>query len=263
MAKTKANIWVCAFDIHHPEVDWPTFNAMKQFLRENQTLIAGFIFGGDQLDNKEISHHTKNKPLFRPVGSYAENTRTFDSKILTPLEQLIPDEAKKIWIQGNHDDWEDQMVAEQPELQGTVERRTLLKLEERGWEYVGCGQRYRLGKLNVIHGEQLSGTGNQASAYHAKKAVDIYAGSVLYGHMHAHQSYTRILPHDIKQKWIAMCAPIMGATNPGYLRNRPTAWTNGFVIVEVHDNGFFNLVPIIVSGGKFSYGGNLYGGVKK
>jgi hypothetical protein len=37
-----------------------------------------------------------------------------------------------------------------------------------------------------------------------------------------------------------------GATHPDYLRNRPTAWLNGFSIVELYTaNGFFNLYPVV------------------
>lgn len=255
----KPTLWVCAYDIHHPEVDWPTFNAMLDFINKNKPLIAGFIFGGDQMDNKEISHHTKGKPLFRPVGSYAKNAKSFDERILTPIEKALPKTATKVWIEGNHDAWTNQLVEEQPELQGTVEHRLLFNLDSRDWQFVGCGARYRLGKLNVIHGEQLSGTGNQASAFHAKRAVDIYAGSVLYGHMHSPQSYTRVLPHDITQKWQASCSPIIGKVNPQYLRNRQSAWLNGFSIVEMQPNGNFNLYTVVVSAGKFSFGGQLYG----
>lgn len=229
------------------------------FIHKNKTRIAGFIFGGDQLSNDEISHHTKGKPLFRPTGSYLRNHKEFQRLILDPLHAELPKAAKRIWIEGNHDQWSQQLVETQPELQGLVENHLLLGVEKQGWEFIPCGSRFKLGKLNVIHGEQLSGNGNQASSYHAKKAVDIYAGSVLYGHMHSYQSYTRILPHDITQKWVAMCSPILGATNPVYLRNRPTAWTSGFSVIETHGNGNFNLVPIIVTSGRFSYGGVMYG----
>ena len=57
---------------------------------------------------------------------------------------------------------------------------------------------------------------------------------------------------------MAHCAPIVGNTNPSYLRNRPTSWLNGFVIVEFHKAGNFNCYPVVVSDGRFSYGGEGY-----
>jgi predicted phosphodiesterase len=253
------NLWVCLFDIHHPKVHKPTLNAAREFIACNRSKVAGVYLGGDQFDNEEISHHNSNKPLYKPAGSYDRNTRSFDAQVLTPIEEIIPRGVEKIWQIGNHDDWEYQFIESHPELQGTIERPILLNLEKRGWQVIPCGGSYEIGKLTLIHGETLSGVGNQASGYHAKKAVETYAGSVLYGHMHAPQSYTKVLPHHRTDKWQGTCSPIVGATNPGYLRNRPTAWLNGFTIVETHGNGLFNVYPVIVVDGQFSFAGQVYG----
>ena len=256
------NQWVAIFDLHHPLVHKPTFNAIKDYLKKNRDKIAGLILGGDQSDNKEISHHTSGKPLLRPPGSYKSNTIGLD-KLLQELEALLPKEAEKVWIEGNHEAWVTQMVERQPELQGTVERHLLLNLEARGWEVLQLGEAKNLGKLIVVHGEGLTGIGNQASVYHAKRAVESFCTSVLYGHLHTAQSYTKVLPHSVKDKWAAYSSPAACATNPQYLQNRPTAWVNGFSIVELHtpnsDRSNFNVFPVIVSDGKFSFGGVLYG----
>jgi hypothetical protein len=113
--------------------------------------------------------------------------------------------------------------------------------------------------LNIIHGEIVSGVGNQVSGQPAKKALEIYGSNVLLGHTHAPQSFAKISPVEAKKKYMAWVAPVLCTTNPAYLRNRPTAWINGFTIVELHSNGTFNLFPIIVIDGKFSYGGKEYG----
>lgn len=235
---------------------------MLDFISKNNKKIAGFYFGGDQLDNEELSHHNSKKPLYKPAGSYRRNTTGFDASILTPIENILGPETQRIWQIGNHDDWEYQFVESHPELLGTIERPGLLKLEERGWHIVPCGSGFKVGKLTFIHGETLSGIGNQASGYHAKKAVETYCGSVVYGHMHSPQSYTKVLPHHQTDKWQAHCAPILGATNPTYLRNRPTAWLNGFIIVEFQENGNFNIYSVVVTNGRFSFGGVVYGGSK-
>jgi predicted phosphodiesterase len=257
------SLWVWMFDVHYPHVHKPTLNAVLDFIKRNQGKIAGFGFGGDQFDNQEISRHTSGKPLFRPVGSYKRNTVGFDELVLKPIEKALPKEAERIWITGNHDHWEQQLLEHQPELEGTIERPLLLSLEDRGWEVLPLGEGRHIGKLLVIHGEGLTGIGNQASVYHAKRAVESYCASVLYGHLHTTQSYTKVLPHSTKDKWIGYCSPASCTLNPGYLQNRPTAWVNGFDIVELHNpekpNSNFNVYPIIVSDGTFSFGGETYG----
>lgn len=249
--------YVVAADLHFPKLHRPTFEAMIEFIKDIKP--AGFIFQGDQFDNEEISHHNKNKPYYKERRSYLRNQEAFDEEVLTVLEQALPRGASRTWIVGNHDDWEFQFVETHPELEGVVDRVAALGLEKRGWEIIPLGHSKKLGELNVIHGEVLTGIGNQAGAYPAKKAVEIYAGNVLAAHTHAPQSFTKISPVEQRKKHMGHINAILGATNPGYLRNRPTAWLNGFSVVEVQKNGFFNLYTIIVIDGKFSYGGKLYG----
>jgi hypothetical protein len=253
----KVKTYVIAHDLHYPAYSKPTWNALMEFIKDVKP--AGFIFGGDQFDNNEISHFTKGKPIYRERASYQRNTTGFTREILEPLERSLGD-AERTWIIGNHDRFEHDLIEEQPELEGIIERPELLKLTERGWTVVPLGHAHKLGELNVIHGEILTGIGNQAGAFPAKKAIEIYASNVLAGHTHAPQSFTKISPVDVKKKYMAWIAPILGATNPSYLRNRPTAWLNGFTIVELRDKGLFNLYPVIVIDGKFGYGGKEYKG---
>jgi hypothetical protein len=248
--------WVVAHDLHYPEYSEPTWDAMMEFI--NDVKPAGFIFGGDQFNNEEISHHTKGKPLYRERASYKRNTTGFAQDILSPLDKSLG-KSQKVWIIGNHDRFEHDLIEEQPELEGMIERVEALDLEAKGWKVVPLGHSYKLGELNVIHGEILTGVGNQAGAFPAKKAVEIYGSNVLAGHTHAPQSIAKISPVEHKKKYMGWIAPILGECNPSYLRNRPTAWITGFTVVEVRDKGMFNLYPIIVIDGKFSYGGKEYG----
>lgn len=254
---SKVKTYIVAHDLHYPAYSEKTWNAMMEFIKYVKP--QGFVFGGDEFDNTEISHHTKGKPFYRERASFKRNTTGFTQEILEPLEQSLGN-AEKIWIIGNHDDWEHQLIEEQPELEGVIERVDALGLEKRGWKIVPLGHSYKLGELNIIHGEILTGIGNQAGAFPAKKAIELYAGNVLAGHTHAAQSFSKVSPVEVKKKYMAWIAPILGATNPAYLRNRPTAWLNGFTIVELREKGLFNLYPVVVIDGVFSFGGREYKG---
>ena len=254
MAESK--LYVAGFDLHYPAHNKATWRAMLEFILSNS--IHGFIFGGDQFDNQCISPHTRGKPLYRDRGAYVREERGFVKNILSPLEAALGP-IEKVWIVGNHDDWERQAVEEQPELEGLIDRPSSLNLKGRGWEVIPIGYTKRIGKLHIIHGEFLTGIGNQGGLYPAKKAVDLMAANVLAGHTHSPQSFTRIAPVERTQKWQGWIAPALCNKNPNYLRNRPTAWLNGFVIIELMPKGLFNLYPVIVSRGKASYGGKIYG----
>lgn len=254
---TSSKLWVVAYDLHYPKVDKATFGALLGFL--DSSPVAGFIFGGDQLDFECISHHTKGKGLYRLPGAYRRDLEGFDREVLQPIEARLPKGAARRWHIGNHERFEQDLVEEHPELQGTVDHVRSLRLAERGWEVLPLGYASRIGKLVVIHGDVLTGIGNQAGIYPSRKAVELYGANVLAGHTHSPQSFTRISPVENVQKHQGHIAPILGRVNPGYLRNRPTAWLNGFVVVEVMPDGMFNLYPIVVSKGRFAYGGKVYG----
>src|SRR5271169_6003050 len=244
--------WVVAHDFHYPEVNWPAFKALIHYLLENK--VDGFIFGGDQLDFACISHHTEGKGLYRLPGSYLKDVRGFDSKILTPIEKVIG-KAERIYHIGNHERFEEDLIEKRPELQDAINHVRILRLIERGWTVVPLGHSSGIGKLNVIHGEILTGIGNQAGLYPSRKAVDLYGGSVLAGHTHSPQSFAKVSPVGTVQKYMGWIAPCMCDVNPSYIRNRPTAWVNGFSIIEVQDDGMFNVYPIIVSKGRFAFNG--------
>ena len=252
---SKPKLFVAVYDLHYPEHHKPTWNAVMNFLGSNK--VDGFIFAGDQFNFDCISHHTKNKPLFRLRAGYMKDVEGFDRDILTPLEKVLGS-ADKRYIIGNHERFEQDLIEEQPELEDLVDHVRLLKLVRRGWTVIPLGHCTKIGKLTVIHGEILSGFGNQTAANTARKAVELYAGNVLAGHIHTLQQFVKVSPVDQKDKWVGTISPAACALNPAYLRNRPASWVNGFTIVELMEGGTFNLYPIVITNGKFCYGGKVY-----
>lgn len=254
---SKSKLYISIADIHYPKIHKPTLNAILEFLDDRK--VDGLIFQGDQLDFECISHHTKGKPLYRLRGGFMRDVKGFEETVLAPIEKRLTKNTERYWIDGNHERFAADVIEEQPELEGALDYKEILKLEERGYEIFPLGHAIRLGKLNVIHGEVLSGLGNQGGVFPARKAVELYACNVLAAHSHSPQMFTKVSPVEHTQKWAGWIAPITGATNPSYLRNRPTAWANGFSLIEMRADGNFNLYLVMVHNGVFSWGGKTYG----
>jgi hypothetical protein len=254
----KPKRFVLAYDLHVPNHHEESWNAVLNFLAHNK--VDGFIWGGDQLSLDEISHWNKTKPLYRERGAMARNIKLFDDIALSKVEKLLKPDAEKVWITGNHCRFEADLLEEMPELDGMVSLVDKLRLRERGWKVVPLGGHHKVGgsKLHAIHGDQISG-----GMHPAKKAVDTYCASVVMGHSHTHQSFTKASPLHHDQRWTAYVVPCLCDRAPGYGRGRPNAWVNGFCIVEVWDGWDFNVFPITVTGGKFSFGGRVYSGRKR
>lgn len=254
MSKIKRAIF--AVDWHYPLIHKPTLAALLNFLKREPVDV--FIYGGDQHDNACISHHNKSKPMYKPPGAFQRDTAGFWREVMEPVQLYTPN-AQHVWIDGNHERFADDLIEEHPEFAGIFDRKKIYKLAENNYTIVPLGHSFKMGRLSFVHGEWLTGIGNQGGTFPAKKLVEITATNTIAGHTHAAQSFTRISPVSQSEKWMGWISPIMGATNPAYIRNRPTAWLNGFTLVEYHPNGNFNTYPIIISAGKFVYGGKEYG----
>src|SRR5258708_40317621 len=111
---SQTKVWIVAHDLHFPEYHKPTWNAMLEFIADVKP--AGFIFGGDQFNNEEISHHTRGKPFYRERASFKKATDGFETNILGNLTPLL-NKAEKVWIVGNHDRFEHDLIECQPELE--------------------------------------------------------------------------------------------------------------------------------------------------
>ena len=254
MEEVKSKRYAVLFDIHYPKYHKAAFGAVMDFLSHNK--MDGITLGGDQLDMNSISQHTKGKALYKLPGSYMQDIEGFDRDILTPLESVV--KTNRVYNIGNHERFEQDLIEQQPELQGTVDHVKWLRLKERNWKVIPLGHCSKLGHLIVSHGEILSEYGN-GGQYPAKKAVELYENSILCGHSHAAQSYTKISPVEHIKKHMGFISPSLCNINPSYLRNKPVSWNTGFNIVEVMPNGNFCLYQIIITGGKFSWNGVIYG----
>jgi UDP-2,3-diacylglucosamine pyrophosphatase LpxH len=224
------------------------------FLRRNRENISGVVLMGDVLDCQSISRHTEMLPGLREKGGFQKDIDGFERDILDPIDELLP-KAQKAFIEGNHCNWLAQFLDKQPELVGALSWPKLLHLKERGYSFIPQGEAFHVGRLVVIHGDQVGSSPNAA-----KKAVDSYCSSVVMGHCHAFGAATKTSEVKKRDKWIGVVLPCLTTLSPKYGKGRPNAHVNGFGIVERFEGGkLFNLYVPIISEGKFCFAGQVYG----
>jgi hypothetical protein len=185
------------------------------YLKHNP--VDGFLWGGDQLNLEEVSHHSKGKPRLRPRGALNKNLMNFDTTILRRVEGLLKPDAEKRFHVGNHERFIQDLLDEQPELEGMISIEEKLKLNERGWKVVPLAGHSKLGHLYVLHGDSVGGGMNPA-----KKAVETWCASLAMGHHHTSQSYTKSSPVHQDRKWTAHVIPCLSTTAPSYGRGKHT-----------------------------------------
>lgn len=254
MAKDRVKTHLLLPDIHFPDQDEPSMYAVQDFLSRNR--VDGLVYTGDQLSLDCVSHWNSKRPLLRPAGALKQNIDGFKKQIFLPIEDLIQPSTERVWITGNHERFIADYIEEHPELQGLLNLDEYLGLSSLGYKVLPLGGMHQIGHLRVIHGDQVG-----SNIHIAKKLVDTYGCNVVMGHVHSPSSFTRQAAVSQDAKWTGTCLPTLGTVNPSYARNRVNSHTNGFGIVEQFGD-LFNLYTVIISGGMFSHGGQLYGRTK-
>lgn len=244
MKKSKIHTEMLLFDSHFPKQNKATISCFLQAMR----LIKpdGITLGGDIGDWDFCSRHSRFSPpkchwtdtQFAQAGKKQyEILNGFLDKI-----QKISPKSRKRWHHGNHEVWVKDFIKESPDTRkqtfGVEEK---LDLKGRGYTVIDYNDFSRLGKLWVTHGIYTG-------MHHAKKHVDAMGHSVLYGHVHDIQIFSKVTPAKISH--MAFSAPCSCNLNPEYLRNKPQNWNHGFVIVYVWPSGNFQVDIVRVNSGK-------------
>jgi len=209
------------------------------------------ILGGDILDCGAISHHNKGKPRRTEGLRILADARDCAEQVIEPLNRLKA--SKRAYLVGNHEDWLDDLVDENPGIEGLVELPRLLPLN--GWTIVPQGKSYYIGKLAFTHGDNIAG-----GEHVAKKAVIDYDRSVRFGHHHTYQAYTKTSSVDIKLGRTGVAVPCLCTKDPKYGEGKANRWVQGFNYGVIHPDGTFNDTVAIITNGRTWAGGKVYQG---
>jgi len=248
--------FISAFDLHfgyerrsghkvslHDNKAW---NIVMEFAKDFKPDV--FIHGGDMLDCGVISHHNKKKPGnvegLRLLADAEEGYKTFIQPITA---------KKKVYMIGNHEDWLNDLIIETPALEGIIDIRKLLKLND--WEVIEQGGIFNFGKLTFLHGDTVKG-----GEHVAKAAVINYERNVRFGHHHTHQVYTKTSPINYKNAKTGVAVGCLCTKDPKYGESKPNRWGQGFLYGYVDNGGYFNDYYAVIVDGKAWISGKQYKG---
>lgn len=247
-------------DIHYPNQDKRSMNAVFKFIKEFKPHSIALI--GDALEMSAVNRWKmeKGSKKFFEAKRLKEEYDGFDEEILKPIEKICK-KSEKIYMGGNHEHWINDVLEKLQQFEKMIEPEIYLRLKERNWEWVpyivNDENGYRrgvkqFGKLLVIHG-------HYTNKYHSAKTSETYSKSVAYGHTHDVQVFTKVFNDDAGYH-TAQSIGCLCKKSPEFMRGKGNNWVNGFGILYVRDDGYFNLyVPIIIKG-KFTYAGKTYEG---
>lgn len=138
-------------DIHLPYHDIRAVETTLKSAKRNKCGIV--ILNGDTLDFHRLSRFNKE-----PGSRSVKDEFKAANELLDYIDELFP-KARKIWRDGNHEDrYGLYLNAMAPEIFDMVSEKCsipkLLKLEDRGWEYVSEKRPMYLGGLTLLHGHE-------------------------------------------------------------------------------------------------------------
>lgn len=226
-------------DIHSPYYDFTALKIALEYGLERGINVV--ILNGDTIDCGPISKFPKDSS--RP---------TFPQEIaitiglLGLIRDTYPD-ARKILKYGNHElRLRTFLQTHAKELEGIVELADLLHLEEMGYEVVRQ-ERIALGKLNVLHGHELS-HGITAPVNPARGVFLKAKKSAIVGHHHQTSHHSE---GDIEGGrtgcWSTGC---LCDLSPDYNYFGGLKWNHGFAIVDVDEDGLFTVFNHSIIDGK-------------
>jgi hypothetical protein len=132
-----------------------------------------------------------------------------------------------VLLEGNHEYRIQRYINAHPELEGMIEVPTVLNLAKRRIEWVQSwskGELFQLGNCSFHHGLFVND-------HHAKKMVQRFGRSVLYGHTHDLQVYSSYgYPAD--NVLIGASLGCLCRIPQQYLRGSPTRWVQAVTVFE-------------------------------
>lgn len=225
------------FDVHLPFQDNIAVNAAVNFGIEHKANLC--LFGGDMLDCYSASDYDK-RPGIADMAIEFQSGRQF----ISLMRKIFGSVLYKV---GNHEERWEKFLERNPTLLGLDEFKLDKILGLSGEEYVTDKRIIKAGKLNILHGHELSkGMGSPVSF--SKTLFNKIGESAIAGHHHQVNEFTfkRPVSGDLITCW---AVGHLGDEHPRY-NPMSSSWGHGFVFIEIEKDGTFRVQNKRIINGK-------------
>jgi len=238
---------ICLPDVHLTDKVPKEYLIVKKFIKDYKP--DEIVLLGDFMDISSLSYWNKDKRRKMERSRYKKEIDTAN-KELDYLEKY----TKKItYLEGNHENWVEQYIDRNPEMEGILEIPKVLELKNRKIRWYKYNSLYQIGHLFFTHG-------CYTNEHHAKRMLQAYGCNIVYCHSHRWNSSQMIM--KMQKPLIAYGLGCLCNHEPDYLKGRPAAWVNQFAVVEFDDNWYFNLYPVTIIHNRFTFNKKTYKEIK-
>ena len=155
--------------------------------------------------------------------------------------------------EGNHDDWLNRFVDENPYLNEYTFREAL-RIDERGYKFHSVGEYFKIGKLYFYHGHHFAGIN------HTRNHLLRLGSNLMYGHHHDIQQSSVTHLEGTKSAWSIGCLKNMSDNNNDWLGHKKHNWSHAFAVVDFFNGGYFSVHLVQIINGKTSLWGDIING---
>lgn len=242
-------------DMHFPEHDravWSTVKELIPDIRPSEVVLLG-----DFLEMGSVSQHGG--------GDLEKLTEDFDAgkQALKELRELVGGDCRITYLEGNHESRLTRFImAKAPSLKDSLSYEIGLELKALDIDWVPeHKQPIHRGDLDLTHGHQ--DLRERPSKYHGGKMADVYGRpgrTVLYGHTHKPQVYTRPTVGGYATAVGMGCGRTL---SPGWLHGAQAGWVHQIAVVYMTEAGRPHIYPITFQHGQTAWNGKFYGARKE
>ena len=239
---------VALFDAHLDPMEHvhSAFWVAKQFTIDMQPDII--VIGGDWGEFGSVSAWERKKSLLIEGKRYKLEIEMYKSQ-LWDIRNRCP-KSKIYFFEGNHEYRIPRYVEEHSNMEGLLDCREDMEIDNMEIEWVPYNKIIKLGKLNFLHGIYYN-------KYFARSTLEAIGESCIFGHSHKSQTYTQRL-HNDKQPNIGCGIGCLCDLDPGWKRGIPTNFVNSFAYIDMRSDGGFNIHELIVIRDQVSFGGRTW-----
>ena len=239
-------------DLHDPEKDKPAWNAFLRYCHERQPDVLVLT---EMLEWLSMSQHAGSA-----WGARWNDDRATGRRLFVQIRSIVP-KAEIVVLESNHDTRLERTIAQRlPALNGAFSLPHELGLDDLGIRWIPEEQSYRLGRLKLIHGHQLSSNPEKGMIPEnaCKRAIQRFGEpgwTTVFFHTHRKGYWAE--KHD-SGLFEAVNLPCLRTLRPDWHRGWVAGHVNGFGIADIGPAGQTNLYPVDIENGAFSYGGRRY-----
>lgn len=242
-------------DIHFPNHDEKAFKCALKVIETIKP--SAFLLLGDTIDGESVSHWQwakKKRPPLEYQLPYIKAEIRAGNEGLDRIDEVLDKVncTKKQFTQGNHEKWFDHFVEENPYLSDYHSKKAF-RFKERGYKWADYGKVIKVfgSKLYAYHG------GHYMGVAHARTHALQLGCNVIYGH--THDSQKAVITH-ISGAHMAYSMGCLADMNKDYLKGRPTNWSHNVGVIDIYNNGDFNLIVLDIVKGKTTWAGKIISG---